>query len=154
MNVYEKMKALGITLPQPPPKGGVYAPAKRFAGQLVYVSGCGPAMDGPVTGKLGQEFTAEQGQALARACMCNVLAILQEEIGDLNRVRSAVKVLTFVAGTADFYQQPFVANGGTQLLADIFGGAVGVPARSAIGTNALPGNIPVETEALFEILPE
>jgi enamine deaminase RidA (YjgF/YER057c/UK114 family) len=56
-----------------------------------------------------------------------------------------------VAGTADFYEQPQVANGGSQLLIDIFGQDIGAPARSAIGVFSLPGNIPVETEALFEV---
>lgn len=151
MDVYQRMQALGITLPKPPGKGGLYTPAKRFAGNLVYVSGCGPSLLEPVAGKLGAEFTTEQGQAFARACMLNVLAVLEAAIGDLRKVKSAVKVLTLVAGTDAFYEQPAVANGGTGLLADLFGEEAGLPARSAIGVNALPGNIPVETEALFEV---
>lgn len=151
MDVYARMKELNIVLPKAPAKGGVYAPAKRFGGNLVYVSGCGPSIDAPVAGKLGAEFTVEEGQAYARGCMLNVLAVLEAAIGDLNRVRSAVKILTLVAGTDTFYQQPAVANGGSQLLVDLFGEEAGAPARSAIGVNALPGNIPVETEALFEV---
>lgn len=151
MDVYEKMKALGITLPPPPPKGGVYAPAKRFLETLVYVSGCGPSLGAPVAGRLGREFSVEEGQAHARACMLNVLATLQAEIGDLRKVKSAVKILTLVASADDFTQQPAVANGGSQLLADLFGEEAGTPSRSAIGVNVLPGNIPVETEALFEL---
>ena len=80
--------------------------------------------------------------------MLNVLAVLQAETGDLNRVKQPVKILTFVAGTDSFYSQPQVANGGSELLQALFGD---VPSRSAIGVNALPGNIPVETEALFEL---
>jgi enamine deaminase RidA (YjgF/YER057c/UK114 family) len=153
MNVYERMKELGLELPPAPPRGGVYTPAKEFGQGLVYVSGCGPAQGTPVQGKLGKEWTVEEGQDFARNCMLNVLAVLEARIGDLNRVKNCVKILTLVAGTEDFYDQPAVANGGSQLLAGLFGPERGTPARSAIGVNALPGNIPVETEALFEIEP-
>jgi enamine deaminase RidA (YjgF/YER057c/UK114 family) len=151
MDIYEKMKELKITLPKAPSKGGVYAPAKEFGGSLVYVSGCGPVVDKPVQGKLGREYNVSEGQQFARHCMLNVLAVLEAAIGDLRRVKNCVKILTMVAGTDDFYDQPAVANGGSQLLADLFGTETGLPSRSAIGVNALPGNIPVETEALFEI---
>lgn len=151
MNVYDKLKELNITLPQAPPKGGVYTPAKEFGQGLVYVSGCGPVLDDKaITGKLGKDFTLEEGRQYAYNCMLNVLAVLQAQIGDLNRVKSAVKVLTMVASTNDFTMQPAVANGGSELLVQLFGEA---PARSAIGVNVLPGDIPVETEALFEIEP-
>lgn len=148
MNIYAKMKELGITLPNPPAKGGLYTPAKEFSDGLVYVSGCGPAIDGPITGKLGRDFTVEEGEVFARNCMLNALAVLQAQIGDLNRVKGAVKILTFVASTDDFTMQPAVANGGSQVIIDLFGEAA---ARSAIGVNVLPGNMPVETEVLFEL---
>ena len=151
MDVYEKMKELGITLPKVPAKGGVYTPAKHFGANLVYISGCGPVLEETIEGKLGAEFTLEQGQQFARNCMLNVLAVLEAGIGDLRKVKNVAKILTMVACKDDFYFQPAVANGGSQLLADLFGEEMGVPARSAIGVNVLPGNIPVETEALFEI---
>jgi len=148
MNIYEKMKELNIELPKAPPKGGIYTPAKEFGNNLVYVSGCGPHIEKRYAGKLGNEFTKEEGVELARNCMLNALAVLQDQIGDLNRVKYPVKVLTFVASENDFYDQPFVANGGSQLLLDLFGEA---PSRSAIGVNVLPGNMPVETEVIFEL---
>ena len=152
MGVYERMKELGIRLPEAPAKGGVYAPAKEFGKGLVYISGCGPAIEGKtLQGKLGAEITVEQGQKCAKDAMLNVLAVLQNKIGDLNKVKSVVKILVFVAGTNEFYQHPLVANGGSQLLIDLFGEEIGAPTRSAIGVNALPGNIPVEIEAIFEI---
>ena len=151
MDVYERMKELGIVLPKAPPKGGVYAPVKEFGHGLVYVSGCGPNITEPVKGKLGKEFTVGQGQEFARNCMLNVLAVLQANISDLGKIKNCVKILTLVAGTEDFYDQPAVANGGSQLLVDIFGPEIGTPSRSAIGVNALPNNMPVETEGLFEI---
>ena len=150
MNVYSKMKEMNITLPKAPAKGGIYSPAKTFGKNLVYISGCGPIIDKPVTGKLGEEFQVEDGQKFSRDCMLNVLAVLEAKIGDLNKVKSVVKILTFVAGTSDFAAQPAVANGGSQLLVDLFGEEAGAPSRSAIGVNSLPGNIPVETEAIFE----
>ena len=151
MNVYENMKKLGIELPKPPAKGGVYAPTKKFCGSLYYVSGCGPVLDEPIKGRVGTDYTLEEGQQFARNCILNVLAVLEAEIGDLNRVKSVVKVLAFVNSSNDFYDQPKVANGGSQLLVDIFGEEVGLASRSAIGVNVLPGNIPVEIEAIFEV---
>ncbi len=150
--VEEKLQELGLTLPEPPAKGGAYAPAKKFGKGLYYVSGCGPSTDGtPITGKLGEDVTVEQGYEYAKGSMLNVLAVLKREIGDLDKVKNAVKVTCFVASTADFYSQPQVANGGTELLMQIFGEEIGPPSRSAIGMSALPGNMPVETEALFEV---
>jgi enamine deaminase RidA (YjgF/YER057c/UK114 family) len=151
MDVYEKMKELGISLPKAPAKGGVYAPVKQFGTGLAYVSGCGPNIVEPIKGKLGKEFSVQQGQEFARNCMLNVLAVLEANIGDLRKIKNCVKILTLVAGTDDFYDQPTVANGGSQLLVDLFGPEAGTPSRSAIGVNALPGNMPVETEGLFEL---
>ena len=151
MNVYEKLKELNLEIPAAPPKGGVYSPCQEFGDNLVYISGCGPVTgEEKVSGKLGKEFTTEDGKILSRNAMLNVLAVLQDKIGDLNKVKKGVKILTFVASTEDFYEQPAVANGGSELLAALFG-QDRVPARSAIGVNVLPGNIPVETEAIFEI---
>lgn len=151
MNRYDVMVEKGIVLPAAPPKGGLYRRAKLFGGNLVYVSGCGPVIDKPVTGKLGREVTTREGMVHARNAMLNVLAALETEIGDLNRVGSVVKVLCFVACEQNYYDQPMVANGATELLKEIFGEEAGLPTRSAIGVNVLPGNIPVEIEAMFEL---
>lgn len=106
MDIYEKMKELGVELPAAPAKGGLYSSCKKFGGNLFYVSGCGPVIDGPVTGRLGKEVTVEQGQVYARACMLNVLAALEKAVGDLRRVKSAVKITTFVQSADDFHEQP------------------------------------------------
>lgn len=150
-DVYAKLKEMGLSLPKAPAKGGVYSSAKQFAGNLVYISGCGPVIDAPVEGKVGRDLTKEEAQKASRDSMLNVLAVLESKIGDLNRVKQAVKILVFVASDDDFREQPFVANGGSQLLVDLFGEEAGAPTRSAIGVNVLPGNIPVETEAIFEV---
>jgi len=153
MCIYERLKELGIVLPKAPVPLGVYYPAKEFGEKFIYISGQGPNVDGKAisTGKLGRELTLEQGQKAAYACMINVLGVLSDKIGDLNKVKSAVKVLGFVASTEDFYDHPKVINAGSQLLVDVFGEQIGKAARSTVGTNSLPGNIPVEIEALFEI---
>lgn len=151
MDIYQRMEELGIRLPPPPKKGGVYAPVRHFAGNLVYISGCGPVLNDPVEGRLGENMTVEEGQSHARGCVLNLLAALQADLGDLRRVKGVVKLLTMVQSTPDFHDQPAVANGGSQLLVDLFGPEAGLASRSAIGVCALPGNIPVETEALFEL---
>lgn len=151
MTIENRLKELGLTLPAMPPKGGIYTPCMEFGSgeKLFYVSGCGPNFgDDVMSGKLGMELTIEEGQEAARRALLNVLAVLKDKIENLDKVKRVVKILVFVAGTNEFYSQPMVANGASQLLLDIFGT---VPSRSAIGTNALPGNIPVEIEAIFEI---
>lgn len=150
-DVYAKLKELGLEIPKTPPKGGVYSPTRQFADNLVYVSGCGPVIDKPVAGKVGKEFTKEEGYDFSKDAMLNVLAVLQDRIGDLNRVKQVVKLLVFVASDDEFYEQPFVANGGSQLLVDLYGEEIGAPTRSAVGMNVLPGNIPVEIEGIFEV---
>jgi enamine deaminase RidA (YjgF/YER057c/UK114 family) len=153
LNLEKALERYGLVMPEPPAKGGIYEPAKEFGENLWYLSGCGPVFNGKqrFIGKLGAEFTVEQGQEAARYCVLNLLANLQAAAGDLDRVKRIVKMLCFVAGTSVFYEQPQVANGGSQLLVDIFGEERGRCARSAVGMNALPGNIPVEIELLAEL---
>jgi len=151
MNVYDNLKALDLTLPPPPEKGGIYAPAKLIEGGMLYISGCGPVIDQPIAGKLGAEFTLDYGTHFAQNCMLNVLAVAQAAIGDLNRIQDCVKIFVLVASADTFYSQPQVANGASGLLVSLFGEQAGTPTRSAIGVNALPGNIPVEVEAIFRV---
>lgn len=152
-DVYEVMKEKGITLPQPPAKGGVYTPVQEFGEKFLYCSGCGPDLGerGTVLGKLGKELSVEEGQKAAYNCMLNLLANLDEKTGDLNRIKRFVKVLAFVNSADDFTMQPQVVNGGSNLIAELFGEEAGIPARSAIGVNALPGGIACEIEVLVEL---
>ena len=151
-NVYDVMKEKNIVLPEPPAKGGVYTPVQEFGSNMLYCSGCGPDLGGgnTVKGKVGRDLSLEEGQKAAFNCMLNLLANLHAKLGDLNRIKRFVKVLAFVNCTDDFEQQPQVVNGGSNLLVDLFGSEKGLPARSAIGTNALPGNIACEIEVLAE----
>ncbi len=151
MDVYEKLKSLSIELPAPPAKGGLYTPVRQV-GSLLFISGVGPMKDNkPVfIGKLGKELTVEEGQAAARIVAINILSVLDHYLKDLNRIKQVVKILAFVASAEGFDSQPMVINGASRLFIDVFGER-GEHARSAIGTNILPGNIPVEIEGIFEI---
>jgi enamine deaminase RidA (YjgF/YER057c/UK114 family) len=151
--IEKRIEELGYKLPSAPGRGGVYTPCKIFGdGKLAYVSGCGPAIgETNFKGKLGGEVSFEDGSQAARNCLLNVLAVLKSVVGDLDNVKSCVKMLVFVASTTDFYEQPQVANAATKLLVDIFGEEIGCPSRSAIGVNVLPGNIAVEIELLVEL---
>ena len=152
MNVYEKLKELEITLPPPPPKGGVYTPVQVFGDHLLYCSGCASTVgEESVVGKVGIDLTLEEGQHAAYLCALNLLANLQEQLGDLNRIKRLVKMLGFVNCSDQFAFQPAVINGASNLFRELFGEQKGVPARSAIGTNALPGNAACEIELLVEI---
>jgi enamine deaminase RidA (YjgF/YER057c/UK114 family) len=153
INLERALEKYGLRFPEAPARGGIYEPVKEFGENLYYLSGCGPVLNGEqgFKGKLGAEYGVEQGQEAARRCVLNLLANLKARIGDLDRVKRIVKMLCFVAGTAAFYDQPQVANGGSQLLIDIFGEEKGRCARSAVGINALPGDIPVEIELLVEL---
>jgi enamine deaminase RidA (YjgF/YER057c/UK114 family) len=153
MSIEQKLVEMGINLPEVPKPAGVYRQYRSFGGNLVYISGCGTAINGKDTylGKLGRDLTVEEGQEAAKNCMLNALVIIKANLGSLDKIKSIVKILGFVASAEDFYDQPKVVNGATKFLSDIFGEEVGVGARSAIGTNVLPGNIPVEIELILEL---
>jgi len=150
MGYEKKMKELGILLPQTPRPVAAYVPAVR-TGNLVFTSGQLPVVDGKLayTGRLGEDLTVEDGCQAARICALNALAAVRSVIGDLDRVRRIVKLNGYVAGGRGFSQQPQVMNGASLLLTEIFGEA-GKHARSAVGTNGLPLNAPVELELVVE----
>jgi hypothetical protein len=153
MDVYNKITKLKIELPDPPACGGVYYQTKSFGESLCYVSGVGPNISGKriYAGKVGSDYTLDQGCEAAVSATLNMLSILQKNIGDLNRIKSFVKLLCYISSSNDFYMQPVVANAASQLLIDIFGEKAGKATRSAIGLNVLPDNIPFEMEALIEL---
>ena len=154
MDIYQRLEELGIELPVAPTPAGLYTQVVPFGSNLCYMSGCGSTSDScKLTGKVGGELTLEQGQAAARSTAINMLSVLHRDLGDLNRIARWIKVLGFVASDPSFYDQPKVMNGASQLILDVFGDPAGRPARSAIGAPSLPGNIPVEIEALIELKP-
>ncbi|OAI53591.1 hypothetical protein AYO44_04150 [Planctomycetaceae bacterium SCGC AG-212-F19] len=148
----KRLQELHITLPTPPKPMAKYKSAVQ-AGNMLYVSGHGPAsIPGVMTaGKLGKELAVEQGKQTARAVGLNILATTKAALGSLDKVKRLVKTLGMVNGTPEFTEQPAVINGFSELMADVFGEDAGVGARSAVGMGSLPMNIPVEIECIFEV---
>lgn len=153
MDAEQRLNELGIILPAAKSPGGGFV-RTRQSGSMLYVAGHGPVGAGYHTqlGKLGREVSIEQGYEAARNCTLSCLASVQAAMGSLNAVKGVIKVLGYVASADDFYDQPRVINGASDLLVAIFGDA-GRHARSAIGVFVLPGNIPVEIEMILEIEP-
>ena len=150
----KKLAQLDLTLPPAPKPVGLYKPM-LIVGNLAYVSGHGPLQsDGKlITGRLGADMTLEQGQAAAKQTGLAMLATLRAGLSSLDRIVRVVKILGLVRCTDDFGQSPAVINGCSQLFVDLWGDDLGIGVRSALGTNALPGGIAVEIEAIFEIKP-
>ncbi|MFC4112638.1 RidA family protein [Nonomuraea zeae] len=151
MTPEQRIEELGLTLPAPVTPLASYVPTAR-TGDLVYTSGQVPMLEGKLhqTGKLGVDLGVDEGRAQARICVLNALAALKAEVGELSRVRRIVKVVVFVASAPDFIEQPQVANGASDLLAEVFG-EQGKHARSAVGVAALPLDAPVEVELIAEV---
>ncbi len=151
MNIEQRLKELGISLPEAPRPIANYVPAVRV-GNLLFVSGHGPYKDGKtiLSGKLGKELAFEQGYQTARNVALNCLASAKATLGDLDKVKRVVKLLGMVNCAEDFKDQPKVINGASDLLVEIFGEA-GKHARSAVGMQSLPNGIPVEIEMILEV---
>ena len=150
-SVEERLRELGITLPDVPTPMANYVPAVR-TGNLLYLSGQGPRFEGNQfkTGRVGDDVTLEQAYQDARLVGIQLLAAAKEALeGDLSRVRRVVKLLGLVNAAAAFHSHPQVINGCSDLLVEVFGEA-GRHARSAIGAH-LPNNITVEIEAILEV---
>jgi enamine deaminase RidA (YjgF/YER057c/UK114 family) len=147
----ERLKALGITLPSAP------QPIANFVtyvveGNMLYLSGQGTReADGRMrTGKVGAEISVEQAYDDARLVGINLIAVMQDALGDLSRVKRVVKLLGMVNAVPDFAEHPKVINGCSDLFNEVFGEA-GRHARSAVGFGSLPGNITVEIEAIVAL---
>ena len=151
MKVEERLKELGIELPEVSPPKAMYVPERRV-GNLVYVSGQLPVKeDGTFyQGKLGREHDVKTGQAAARRCAIGIIAALKAELGDLDLVKGIIKLQSFVNCEPDFNQQHIVTNGASELLFEVFG-EIGKHARTAIGTNQLPLDATIEIEAIVEV---
>jgi enamine deaminase RidA (YjgF/YER057c/UK114 family) len=141
-----------IELPQASAPLANYVPVVR-SGSLLFVSGqvCQWNGERRFLGKLGREFSVEEGQQAARLCALNIVAHVRAALdGDLDRVERIVRLGGFVNSADDFTQQPLVVNGASDLMVEIFGDA-GRHARAAVGVNALPGGVAVEVEAVVEV---
>ncbi|GGA24069.1 LysR family transcriptional regulator [Sediminivirga luteola] len=146
LGVDKRLADLGLSLPEVATPAGAYIPALR-TGNVVQTSGQLPLVDGalPATGRLGAEVSLEQGYELARQCILGALAAVKSVTGSLDDIAQVVKVTGFVSSAVDFYDQPKVVNGASELLGELFGEA-GRHSRSAVGVAALPLNAPVEIE--------
>ena len=141
----DKFSEIEASLPPVPKPGGNYVHAV-LAGNLLFLAGKGV----PASGKVGIEFTKEQGYQFARQTGLLLLAVMKQELGGLQRVKRVVKVLGMVNATPDFADHPFVINGCSDLFIEVFG-EKGRHARSAVGMGSLPSGIPVEIEAIIEV---
>lgn len=150
--IEQKLHSLNLQLPPAPPAGGVYHPVVR-QGNLIYVSGQGPMKsDGTqIIGKVGRDIDADAGKLAAQQVGLTMLATLKKHFGDLDKIKRLIKLFGMVNCTPDFEKQPYVINGCSELFANLWGPENGVGARSAVGMGSLPGNIPVEIEAVFEV---
>lgn len=147
-----RLQELGLTLPKAAAPAANYVPYVQ-SGNLVFVSGQITLKDGALeyVGRVGQDFTTEQGYEAAKLCGLNLIAQVKAACGgDLERVVRVVRLGGFVNCTADFTEQPKVINGASDLMAAVFGDK-GKHARAAVGVNTLPLGVAVEVEGLFEI---
>ena len=144
---------MGLTLPPAPLPLGVYKPY-LIDGKYLYLSGHGPvqADKSLIIGRVGNDMDMEQGKLAARQVGLTMLATIKTHLGSLDRVKRVIKVLGMVNCTADFGRHPYVINGCSELFAAVWGAENGIGVRSAVGMGSLPDNIPVEVEALFELV--
>ena len=148
-----RLRALGIELPIAQRPIATYVPAV-IVGNILYAAGHTPRL--PDTspghiGKVGRDFTIEQGQAAARQCGINILATLRNALGSLDRVERLVRTFGMVNADPDFRDQPQVINGFSDLMVDIFGEEMGKGTRAAVGMSSLPGGMATEIETHWQI---
>ena len=150
MSVYEKLKSLHIELPPVAIPAAAYVPFVQ-TGNLVFLSGHIAKKDGQAwTGQLGKNIQTEEGKAAARAVAIDLLGTLHAAVGDLNKVKRIVKVMSLVNSTSEFTEQHVVTNGCSELLGQVFG-EKGAHARSAFGVAQLPLGACVEIELIAEV---
>ena len=151
MIIEQKLQEMGLPLPELAKPVAAYVPAVCVA-DAVYTSGQIPLVKGEVKfkGKLGREFSVEDGYEAAKICALNCLAAAKSVIGDLDKIEKVVKVVGFVNSEAGFTDQPKVVNGASELLGKLFGVA-GEHARSAVGVSELPLGVAVEVEMIFKL---
>ena len=149
--VEDRIKSLGMVLPEVPVPLAAYVPAKKI-GQVIFTAGQLPIQKGELIckGLLGQDVDVEQAYQAARICTLNALAAIKGVVKDLDQVVQVVRVVGYVASVSTFIQQPAIVNGASELLLEIFG-EVGKHARSAVGVASLPLNASVEIELTVEV---
>lgn len=146
-----RLSELGLTLPEAAAPAANYVPY-AVTGNLVFVAGQIPLFNGEILhkGRLGADYSVEQGQESAKTCALNIIAQVKAAIGDLDRVTRIVKLGAFVQSTDDFTNQPEVINGASNVIVDVFGKEIGSHARFAVSVNALPRGVATEIDAVVE----
>lgn len=149
----ERFEQLKLNLPPAPAPLGVYKPC-LVDGKYLYLSGHGPVQDDKslIIGRIGSDLTQEEGKLAALQVGLTMLSTIKTNIGSLNKVKRVIKVLGMVNCTPEFEKHPFIINGCSELFAKVWGEENGIGVRSAVGFGSLPDNIPVEIEALFELV--
>lgn len=151
MSVYKKLESLGISLPPVAVPAAAYVPFVQ-TGNLVFLSGHIAKKDGKVwTGQLGLNMQTEEGKAAARAIAIDLMGTLHAAVGDLNKVKRIVKLMSLVNSTSTFTEQHLVTNGASELFGEVFGPTVGAHARSAFGVAQIPMGACVEIELIAEL---
>ena len=152
MSAEENFNRTGLQLPPAPQPMGVYKPL-LIDGNHCYVSGHGTVQpDGTlIVGRIGEDMDEAAGKIAARQVGLAILATLKANLGTLDKVKRVIKVLGMVNCVPGFEHHPFIINGCSELFAEVWGADNGIGVRSAVGMGSLPGNIPVEIEALFEL---
>ncbi len=150
MSIYDKLTALGITLPPVAVPAAAYVPFVQ-SGNLVFLSGHIAKKDGkPWVGQLGKNLQTEDGKAAARAIAIDLIGTLHAAVGDLNRVERIVKLMSLVNSTSEFTEQHLVTNGASELIGEVFGKR-GAHARSAFGVAQIPLGACVEIELIAQV---
>lgn len=150
MSIYKKLSDLNITLPELTPPVAAFVPYRR-TGNLIFLSGHIAKIDGnPWVGQLGVDVTTAQGKKAARALAIDLLGTLNAAVGDLNQIKRIVKLMVLVNSAPTFTEQHLVANGASELLAEVFD-EKGMHARSAFGVTQVPFGSCVEIELIAEV---
>lgn len=151
MSIYDKLSTLGITLPPVSVPAAAYVPFVQ-TGKLVFLSGHIARKDGkPWVGQLGATMTTDEGKQAARAIAIDLLGTLHAAVGDLNKIKRIVKVMSLVNSVGTYTEQHLVTNGASELLAEVFGSEKGAHARSAFGVAQVPMGACVEIELIAEV---
>ena len=151
MVIEKKLQEMGLELPELPAPSGLYVPARRV-GNLIYIAGQTPDAHGKrqFVGVVGEDLSIEDGKRSAQVSALNILAVLKAELGDLDKVKQFVQIISYVRCSKGFGDHPAVIDGASELFKNLYGEA-GLAARLAIGANELPGGSATEIMAVVEV---
>ncbi len=151
MKIEQRIEEMGLTLPEVPAPLAAYVPGQK-TGRFIFTAGQLPLQGGELKykGKLGQDYSVEEGYEAAKICLLNCLGVIKKIAGDLDKVKQVVKINGFVNSDPNFTDQPKVLNGASELCVELFG-KNGEHARAAVGSVSLPMGAAVEVEMIVEL---